>query len=257
MHLTFKTDAIMKKASVTVLSTGLILILSLGRVCGQQGPGEINGKVFFKKGGKTAIGATVSTQINGNVFGTFVDIDGKYTLKPLPPGYYLIEFTYTGFLPFEIQTVEVTANSITFLKDVHLEEKINDLPIFRVPGYVYELPLIDIEDPKKMKVTRAELINSPNRQNPTAIVANISPEIKKGPDQQLYFRGSRANSMITFIDGVKLMGSISGVTGNSIRSITVYTGGLPAKYGDTLGGVIALETMSYQDMVRMRNMGLQ
>jgi hypothetical protein len=30
----------------------------------------------------------------------------------------------------------------------------------------------------------------------------------------------------------------------------VYTGGLPAKYGDTLGGVVVMETKGYFDLYR-------
>jgi outer membrane receptor protein involved in Fe transport len=40
------------------------------------------------------------------------------------------------------------------------------------------------------------------------------------------------------------------VPGSSIGGVTVYTGGIPAKYGDTTGGVIILETKSYFDLYR-------
>jgi hypothetical protein len=30
----------------------------------------------------------------------------------------------------------------------------------------------------------------------------------------------------------------------------LYTGGLPAKYGDTLGGVVVMESKSYFDLYR-------
>jgi hypothetical protein len=33
----------------------------------------------------------------------------------------------------------------------------------------------------------------------------------------------------------------------------VYAGGIPAKYGDAMGGVIVLETKSYFDLYRERN----
>ena len=36
----------------------------------------------------------------------------------------------------------------------------------------------------------------------------------------------------------------------SIANMMVYTGGIPAKYGDTMGGVIVVETEGYFDLYR-------
>jgi outer membrane receptor protein involved in Fe transport len=38
------------------------------------------------------------------------------------------------------------------------------------------------------------------------------------------------------------------IPSSAIGSISVYTGGLPAKYGDTTGGVVVIETKSYMDL---------
>jgi hypothetical protein len=34
--------------------------------------------------------------------------------------------------------------------------------------------------------------------------------------------------------------------------MVIYTGGIPAKYGDTMGGVVVLETKGYFDLLRER-----
>ena len=41
---------------------------------------------------------------------------------------------------------------------------------------------------------------------------------------------------------------MTSVPGVSIGALEAYTGGIPAKYGDTTGGVIVLETKSYFDL---------
>ena len=41
------------------------------------------------------------------------------------------------------------------------------------------------------------------------------------------------------------MGSIPGV---AVQGLEAYTGGIPAKYGDTTGGVVVLETKGYCDL---------
>lgn len=39
-----------------------------------------------------------------------------------------------------------------------------------------------------------------------------------------------------------------GIPGLAIGAMKVYTGGVPAKYGDVNGGVIVVETKSYFDL---------
>ena len=49
------------------------------------------------------------------------------------------------------------------------------------------------------------------------------------------------------VDGVKITGGRPTLPSASIQAMRVYTGGVPAKYGDVLGGVIMVETKSYFD----------
>ena len=63
------------------------------------------------------------------------------------------------------------------------------------------------------------------------------------------FRGARKGDMLYLMDGVKTE-SIGNVPSCSIGRLMVYTGGLPAKYGDTMGGVVVMESKSYFDLHR-------
>jgi hypothetical protein len=57
--------------------------------------------------------------------------------------------------------------------------------------------------------------------------------------------------MVTFIDGVKVVaGEVPNVPSTAIQNLTVYTGGIPAKYGDMTGGVVVIETKGYMDFYR-------
>jgi hypothetical protein len=55
--------------------------------------------------------------------------------------------------------------------------------------------------------------------------------------------------MIFMLDGVK-GNEMMNVPSCAIGRMMVYTGGIPAKYGDTLGGVVVMETKSYFDLYR-------
>jgi outer membrane receptor protein involved in Fe transport len=59
--------------------------------------------------------------------------------------------------------------------------------------------------------------------------------------------------MAYYVDGVKVTGTNPGVSPDAISRVSVYTGGLPACYGDVTGGVVAIETKSYFDLYQQRN----
>lgn len=59
----------------------------------------------------------------------------------------------------------------------------------------------------------------------------------------LYINGSREDATLYVIDGVRVIGSMY-LPMNSIREINVITGGIPANYGDVMGGVVEIFTKS-------------
>ena len=132
------------------------------------------------------------------------------------------------------------------------------LPTVNIVGRRWEKPLIDPEEPSKITVLAAEFEDSPVRKNPVALIASSSPDIYRAPNSDdLYFRGSRSDAMAYFVDGVKVAARLSGVPPSSIASFTIYTGGLPARYGDVTGGAVAIETKSYFDLYMQAQAGLR
>jgi hypothetical protein len=55
--------------------------------------------------------------------------------------------------------------------------------------------------------------------------------------------------MIYIVDGVKCS-DVFNVPSVAISKMMVFTGGLPAKYGDTMGGAIVVETKGYFELYR-------
>lgn len=60
------------------------------------------------------------------------------------------------------------------------------------------------------------------------------------------FRGARADATLYMIDGMRIIGNNPYLIRNSIDEMQIYTGGVPAKYGDVTGGVIVIETKGYK-----------
>ena len=77
----------------------------------------------------------------------------------------------------------------------------------------------------------------------------MSTNIQEIEDGLLVFRGARKGDVLYIIDGVKTREDVQ-VPSVSIGRVTLFTSGLPANYGDTLGGVVAIESKSYFDLYR-------
>ena len=92
-------------------------------------------------------------------------------------------------------------------------------------------------------------MKSPAKNDLKALIASRNSDIKVGSDGQMMIRGSRGNNLISYIDGVK-MNEVQSVPSAAIGAITIYSSAIPAKYGDTTGGVIIIETKSYYDLWR-------
>lgn len=227
-----------------------LLILSLLLGCSfttqaQTTNGTIQGKVFEEADSSlSVIGVEVYVEHAGNKIGVVTNIEGKYKISAVPPGTYNLHINHASFQQQTIADVEVKPNSITFIPNAYLNnnKELKEI-VIRAPNI-----LIDKENPTKMTKTFKELAHSPNIQDPAKLIQSFSPEIKMSEDgQQLYFRGSRSDATTYYIDGVRTQ-SLQPIPGTAIGSMTVYTGGVPAKYGDTTGGVVVMETKSYSQL---------
>lgn len=227
--------------------------LALGTLNAQVG--EIHGKILDSEGEPLYM-ATVSAERGDALIGTTVDEQGRFVLKPLVPGLYTVRISYVGKVPHQEINVRVNPDKITRLGEITLKSN-SELPEVEVVFNKWEPKLIDPEEPGKLTFVASQLEDNPLRKDPIAMISTLSPDIYKQPGtDDLYFRGSRADAMVYFVDGVKVSGRLSGVPPTAVGSITLYTGGLPARYGDVTGGVVAIETKSYFDLYMQRLAGV-
>ncbi len=231
------------KKELKILGTLFLMITStLG-----FSQGEIHGKIYEKESNLPAIGATVFVEVGGNKVGTVTDIAGRYKLKPLNAGVYNLSIKLMGMNPVVMSEVLVNKDKITWIKDVSLSANIElNVLIIEELRYKDSERLIKVEDPTAMTMTSKEIEKSPLLREPVDLIATMPGVTKKGG--QLYFRGARSDAILYFIDGVKNRGNGLGIPSSAIGEITVYTGGIPAKYGDVTGGIVVVETKSYFDL---------
>lgn len=241
----------MKKTKKAGLIAGMLMTAAVfftaQKTNAQGSTGEIRGTVW-EDSTKTLgqIGATVYVMAGSEMIGTSTDIDGKFVIKPLDAGSYNLTVSYVGKVT-QIIPLIVKPGMTAFENSICLFDNANELVEAKVYG-VKGPKLIDPEETSVKSITFADIKNNPNLRNPKKLLQTVTSDIvvsENGKDA--YVRGSRTDASVYYLDGVK-MDNIGNVPGVSIGSMTVYTGGVPAKYGDTTGGVIILETKSYTQL---------
>jgi len=220
----------------------LLIALCSSFLINAQNYGEIHGTVVDFETGETLPQASITTKVGGEMRATVSDLDERFRLKPLLPGKYALTFSYTGHESRVIADIEVTPNKIYVLGEIALSSN-NVLPPVEIEGF----QLIDVDQPSAIVMKAADIRYNPLLKNPAKLIGNITPELRTDENGEFIVKGGRPGTTATFLDGVKLTGPLQRLPGNAIKSITVHTGGIPAKYGDVTGGIVVIETKSYFD----------
>lgn len=179
-----------------------------------------------------------STKIN-----TYTNAHGDFTLKPLEPGSYNVVINSIFIDTMVLLDIRVTGNSIAFMKDV-------TVPMGRTFKTVVvrpDAPLKD-ENPSKEKMKKEQIDRIADKSNINNLVATMTAGVYVSEDgKQISFKGARLGDVLYIVDDVRMRGSNMSLPSGSIASLNSYNGGAPARYGDFMGGVVVVETMSYFD----------
>ncbi len=236
------------------ISLIFVLLTILSVFASAQRIGTLRGRIFNANDKTVLPGANVWVEVNGSKIGASSDVHGYFTIKPLNPGTYTVYITYMGFENVTIHKVNVVADKLNFMRDIYLEEKgiVIDGKVATIVSN--KRRLIDPEDPSRMSFIKDEIDVIPDSRDIISLVASVSPEIYVSEDRKrIHFRGSRNGTVAFIVDGIRMRGNEANIPGGAIGSMTVYTGGVPAKYGDFTGGVVVIETMTYSDYLNLRS----
>lgn len=165
------------------------------------------------------------------------DFDGVYVIKPLTPGKYSIKASFIGYNPIVIQGVIVISDQ-TVARDIALSKTAQEIPTVVVET-VAGPPLIDQYDPGGKETFTREDIAQMQERDVTAIAAQTAGAVMA--NDGLHFQGARSDATAYYVDGVKVI-SLAGIPKSSIDQETVLAGGIPAQYGDIVGGVVNITT---------------
>lgn len=214
---------------------------------GQGNTGEIIGTVVEKGTNRSAYDAHIYIDDNGRKFNAKADEDGRFRISGIPAGTYIVNIRYMGDTMTNI-IAEVPMDGFYQTGTIEFESGILEFSAMDASYDRNALKLIDGNLPVTT-LTAEEIERSPVKMDVKALINSMSSDVRMTNDGELVFRGARKGDMLYLMDGVKTA-SVGNVPSCSIGRMMVYTGGLPAKYGDTMGGVVVMESKSYFDLYR-------
>ncbi len=218
-----------------LLTIGILLTANL-LVFSQSG--ALKGKVMDKGTKEPIPFANIIIETGGKqVSGTSSDFDGNYTIKPINPGVYNLRATYVGYKSVLVRGIIISADKITF-NNIRMQS--TAVALKGVDIVDYKVPLISKDQTSSgATVTSKEISKMPNRS--ANAVATTVGGVFSADGERGSVRGQRTEGTVMYIDGIKVRGS-SSLPQAAIDQVSVILGGIPAKYGDAVGGIINVTT---------------
>ena len=204
--------------------------------------GNLEGYVYDLDGAKDETLPSAALTLFNSVqsYYAITDIDGMYAFENIPEGVYSIK---VNFMSSEVVTngIQVT-NAITNKINLELATLI-DPTGGKTPTIVWHKALFSPEDPTLERIGAEIIKNTPARQI-VDIVSTTTSVVVDPVSGGLSFRGARPGDAVYYIDGMRTAGQLN-IPISAIHDLQVINGGMSARYGETVGGVIVIETKSY------------
>lgn len=168
------------------------------------------------------------------------DLDGLYRFEGLQPGAYDISVKLVGYKAKMVQNVILIGDKTQYL-DIKLSSGTLELNTFTFVQFKKALFEKD-QTTTTNTLTREQVARAPVKG--VGYLAATSSGTYQGSNG-LSIAGGRSNGTVYYVDGVKISGTSSGglnVPQSDIEQLSVITAGLPAEYGDAIGGVVTVTT---------------
>ncbi|MBU2447159.1 MAG: TonB-dependent receptor [Bacteroidetes bacterium] len=214
----------------------LILIFSSSPSFSQTG--KISGTIFDDSN-EPLIGASVL--IEGTSLGAATNVRGEFIILNISPGTYSLKASYVGYNEAILSNVKVSVNLTTSVEFILTSTAIELGTIVKVA----ERPLIIKNATNTINIVRSEDIENLPLRDVTQIVATQTGVVSQ--DDNLYIRGSRADAVAYYVDGVLVNNPVFGGSrvspiANAIEEIQFQAGGYSAEFGGANAGIISTQT---------------
>ncbi len=203
--------------------------------------GKIKGTIIDNSSGDPLPGVNVI--IKGTYKGAATDLNGRYLVTELSPGYYDVEASMMGYT-IQLKTgVQIGINE-TVTIDFRLKE--TTLALGQEVVVIGEKPLLEVDVTASQQRISAEEISNKIVEDVEDIVAAEMGVVKT--DNEIHIRGGRADENLYIINGLTVKDPLSGygrglyVSADAIQELNIITGGFQAEYGQAMSGIVDVVT---------------
>ena len=233
----------------------LLLLLVLATILSAQVPvanGTIHGQILDLQSGEPI--ANVSVSIEGQSRTTNTDRDGRFTLLVVPAGSVDLRVSTVGYGLLK-RHLDLTPGQDLPL-DLRLgQQAVRDTQQITVVAAPFD-PIV-ADAPTQYSLSNAELqdLSTVLANDPFRAIANL-PGVSAGVDFYADFavRGAGSAHVGVYVDGVLVdhpsyafedsgdLGSLSVVSGDMVRSLSLLSGAFPASFGNRTGSILDIAT---------------
>ncbi|MEN8007020.1 MAG: TonB-dependent receptor [Candidatus Krumholzibacteriota bacterium] len=227
---------------IWILSLFVLLLLTTATMPGdasaQGAPATIKGTVRDKESGELLDYANVL--LVGTTRGTMSLGGGVFYFNGMAPGTYTIKVLYLGYAPME-QTVTLQSGDIENLSFDLETVIVETLQAFDVEGAEY---MVEVKSAVTEHTVSSETFEKYAIDSVDDALSKQAGVVSRAGE--LYVRGGRSGEVSMQIDGVSVdnpigTGSLE-VSALAVDNMSMVTGGLDAKYGNALSGVVNITT---------------
>ncbi len=213
---------------------------------GQSNTGTISGTVTDAKGRPLP---NVNIIIPGTEMGAASDFEGNYRIENVAAGQYRLKFMSIGYEAVIKENVRVIEGQATRLNVQMTERAIEMQEIVVMPG---NFSIAQKQTARQQVIDKERIVDVPATLNDICRVLQIMPGIAFSDDFSAHFhvRGGKQNENLILLDGMEIFdpyhlkhigGAVGVMNMELIEDVAVLTGGFPAKYGDKLSSVVAVQ----------------
>lgn len=176
--------------------------------------------------------------------GNVSEDDGSYSVKPLQPGTYDVEFSASSFATKRYTGISVSSGGSTS-QNVSMQQSATAKEL----GPIIIKSTAKIVD-KKFVIDGDKLNDLPTRriEDAVSLSKNVYQAKNGGP---IRIGGARADGTVYMIDGVMVPGSANVTPAQgTVGQLEVFSSGIPANLGDATGGVVSITTRGVSNKLR-------
>jgi hypothetical protein len=221
-----------------------LFILLISSAIGQNG--QISGRVFDQRNNEPLPFANVI--VKGTQIGATTDLDGRFIITGLKPGFVVLEATYIGYLNAKSPEIMISNAKIEYV-DIPMEGtgvSLDEIEVFANPFQRTEESPLSLQ-----KLGLSEIETSPGSNRDISRVIQSLPGVGSGVSfrNDIIIRGGGPSESSFFLDGIQIpninhfatQGSSGGAVGilnaDFISSVDYYSGAFPANRGNALSGI--------------------